>query len=232
MIQQAASKRDAWRDERVAAEYEVRRFATPLARLKHRRDTALVLALLRASPGVERVLDLPAGTGRLLPALRAAGYRTVGADVALEMLRAGRALRSERAALVQADAARLPFSSASFDAVVSLRFLFHLTAEERRRVLVEMRRVARDGVVVGEVRYRWTLKHLGRWLRSRAGLARRYRPSSDRAAIERELAAAGLELVRLCAVSRLFSDKALFLARPSREGREEYGVGANHQRSG
>jgi len=216
-VSRSASKRDAWRDERVAAEYEARRFATPLARLKHRRDAALVLALLRATPGVTHVLDCPAGTGRLLPDLRAAGYRAVGADVALEMLRAGRALRAERAPLVQADASRLPFPSAAFDAVVSLRFLFHLTPEERRRSLAEMRRVVRGGVVVGEVRYRWTLKHLGRWLRSRVGLPRRYRPSSGRTVLERELRSAGLELVHVRPLSRLFSDKALFLARPFRE---------------
>ncbi len=212
---QAAGKRDAWRDERVAAQYEPRRFRTALQRLKHRHDTALVLALLRAAPGVRRVLDLPTGTGRILPELRAAGYRAVGADVALEMMRAGRKLRPENAALVQADAARLPFASATFDAVVSLRFLFHLDDQERRRCLSEMRRVAQGGIVVGEVRYRGTLKHLGRWLRSFAGLARRYRPSAGHAEIERELAGAGLELVRLVPVSRLFSDKAIFLARPS-----------------
>jgi ubiquinone/menaquinone biosynthesis C-methylase UbiE len=222
-LEQPASKRDAWRDERVAAEYEARRFRTPLQRLKHRRDVALVLALLGEVVGTRRVLDLACGTGRLLPALRGAGYRAVGADVALEMMRAGRALRVEPAQLVQADATRLPFPSAAFDAVVSLRFLFHLTAEERGRCLTEMRRVTGAGVVVGEVRYRANLKHLGRWLRSRAGLALRYRPSAGRAAIERELAAAGLELVRLRPVSRLFSDKALLLARradgaPSNQG--------------
>lgn len=215
---ETSSTREAWRDERVAAEYEARRFATPLQRLKHRHDAALVLALLRAVPGVRSVLDLPCGTGRLLPELRAAGYQAVGADVALEMMRAGRALRPGNAPLVQADAARLPFASAAFDAVVSLRFLFHIGEQERRSCLSEMRRVAGAGVVVGEVRYRWTLKHLGRWLRSCAGLARRYRPSAGRAALARELGSAGLELVRLRPVSRLFSDKAVFLARPSDKG--------------
>ena len=75
------------------------------------------------------------------------------------------------------------------------------------------RRVARVGLV-GQVAYRWNAKHLGRWARSRAGLARKYRPSQDRRDIQRELAEAGLELVELVPVSRLFSDKALFLARP------------------
>lgn len=207
-------KREAWRDERVAAEYEARRFATPLQRLKHRRDASLVLGLLGGVPGVRRVLDLPCGTGRLLPELATGGYRAVGADVALEMMRAGRRLRSG-SPLVQADAACLPFADDAFDAVVSMRFLFHLAPDDRRRCLVEMRRVARGGLVVGEVRYRWTAKHLGRWLRSRVGLARRYRPSQGRVELARELAAAGLELVHVRPVSRLFSDKAFFLARPS-----------------
>lgn len=211
------SKRDQWRDEHVARIYEARRFTTLLQRQKHRHDVAQVLGLLRPvldpQAGAPRVLDLPSGTGRLLPALRAAGYRVVAGDVALEMLRAGRGLRSEPAPLVQADATRLPFRHAAFDAVVSLRFLFHLTPAERTRCLVEMRRVARGGLVLGEVRYRWTLKHLGRWLRSRVGLARRYRPSAGRAEIAAELGDAGLTLVELRPVSRLFSDKALFLAR-------------------
>jgi ubiquinone/menaquinone biosynthesis C-methylase UbiE len=211
----AMGVRDAWRDARIAEQYEERRFRTPLQRLKHRRDAQLVLELLARAAGVRRVLDLPCGTGRLLPALAAAGYRAVGADVAREMLQAGRALRPARLPQVQADAACLPFRSASFDAVVCLRFLFHLEPLERRRCLAELRRVARDGVVVGQVRYRWTAKHLGRWLRSRAGLSRRYRPAPGRAELARELAGAGLELLELRPVSRLFSDKALFLARPA-----------------
>jgi SAM-dependent methyltransferase len=216
------SRRNAWRDDDVAEQYEARRFAGPLQRLKHRRDVALVLGLLHEVAGVRDVLDLPCGTGRLLPALRGAGYRVVGADVALEMMRAGRALRPGGPALAQADATRLPFRSGAFDAVVTMRFLFHLGEDERRSALAEMRRVTRDGVVVGETRWRWNLKHAGRWLRGRVGLSRRYRPAPGRDELERELRAAGLLLVQVRPVSRLFSDKAFFLARPAaREHRVE-----------
>ncbi len=210
------SWKNAWREAGVAAEYEARRFRTPLQRLKHRRDEALLLELLRSTAGVRRVLDLPCGTGRFFPALQAHGYRVAGADIALEMMRAGRARAAGRGwlGLVQADALRLPFQNGAFDAVVSLRFLFHMEAAERRRSLAEMRRVTRSGIVLGQVRYRWTWKHLGRWIRSRLGLCRRYRPAPDRRALARELEGAGLELVLVRPVSRLFSDKALFLARP------------------
>jgi SAM-dependent methyltransferase len=208
------AKRDSWSDAGAAAAYEERRFQTRLQRRKHRRDEAAVLALLARFP-VQRVLDLPAGTGRLLPCLSRAGYAVVAADVAAEMLRhvpraAGAGPLLGR---VRADAERLPFRTRAVDAVVSLRFLFHVDdGGARRAVLAEMARASR-GVVIGQVRYRGTLKHALRWLRSRAGLSRRYRPSQGRGEIAAELEAAGLALLELRPISRLFSDKALFLAR-------------------
>lgn len=206
------SKRDAWRDADVAGRYEARRFAGPLQRLKHRHDAALVTRLLRQVPGVKSVLDLPVGTGRLLPDLRAAGYRVMGVDRSLEMLQAGRRARPEEPApLVQADATRLPFPDGSFDAVVSLRFLFHLHLEERRAALLEMARVARGGVVLGQLPWAGSVKHRARRLRGRGG-----RLALDRRAIADELAAAGLELAVLRPVSLLFSDKVLFLTRGRR----------------
>jgi len=209
-------KRDRWRDARVAGEYETRRFGTPLARWKHRRDEALVLALLARSGPHASVLDLPCGTGRLFPALRRAAPLVLGADLAREMLLAGRAVRpEERVPLLQADALRLPLADGSVDALVSLRFLFHFGAEERIAMLREFARVARRAVIV-QVRLAASAKHAGRWLRSRAGLARRYRPAQGAAELAAELAAGGLELVQLAPLSRLFSDKALLLARPAR----------------
>jgi len=200
-------KEGAWKDARVAAEYDRRRFAGPLQRRKHRRDVALVLRLLARAGATGPVLDLPTGTGRLLPELGAAGFAVVGADVS-------RAMLSHRPAgtgpVVQASAAALPFRDASFAAVVSLRFLFHVEAgAEREAMLREMGRVGT--FVLGQVRYRWNLKHGFRFLRSLVGLSPSYKPSSGRAAIARELAGGGLELVELVAVSRVFSDKAFFL---------------------
>jgi ubiquinone/menaquinone biosynthesis C-methylase UbiE len=204
------SKRDAWRDAAKADRYEARRFSGPLQRLKHHHDVGLVLELLRTVPGVHTVLDLPVGTGRLLPELRAAGYRVAGVDRSLEMLRAGRRTRpGEPAPLVQADAGSLPFPDATFDAVVSLRFLFHLDHDERRAALLEMARVARGGIVLGQLPWSGSVKARARSLRGRAA-----RLALDRRAIETELAAAGLELTVLRPVSFLFSDKVLFLARP------------------
>jgi SAM-dependent methyltransferase len=209
-------KRDRWRDARVAGEYEARRFKSPLARWKHRRDETLVTELLARSGPHASVLDLPCGTGRLFPALQRAVPLVLGADLAREMLLAGRAARPEvRLPLLQADATRLPFADRSVDALVSLRFLFHFERAERVAMLTEFARVARRAVIV-QVRHGETLKHRARGLRHRFGLARRYRPAEGRGELVAELAAAGLELVELAPLARLFSDKALLLARPIR----------------
>ena len=86
----AVSKKHAWRDERVADEYDARRFRTFMQRWKQRRDETLLLELLRAAGGVHTVLDLPCGTGRMLPALERGGYRVAGGDISAAMLRATR----------------------------------------------------------------------------------------------------------------------------------------------
>jgi len=202
----------AWTDPAVAREYEVRRFGSLLGRIKHARDEELVLELLGDDPRC--ILDLASGTGRFLPALARGGRRVVACDLSAAMLRVGvHAGRGEVLGRVQASAFALPFADDAFDAALSMRFFFHVEGPaERVRILTELARVTR-GVVLGEVRYRWTGKQAGRYLRSRVGLARRWRSANDWRALAGELRAAGLELVRLVPKSRLFSDKALFLAR-------------------
>ena len=215
-----SEKKHAWQGQETSRVYDARRFQTPLQRIKHRRDETLVLELLSITSGVRSVLDFPCGTGRFLPALDGAGFAVVGADLSLAMMRAFP--RAETAApgmrgflgFVQADGERAPFRSNCMDAVLCMRFLFHVDIEDVRvTILRELGRVS-EKAVIGQVRHPWTLKQMLRRLRSRVGLSRRYRPAPARATLEAELARAGLELRELRPVSRLFSDKALFLAVP------------------
>ncbi|MFD0165775.1 class I SAM-dependent methyltransferase [Streptomyces decoyicus] len=95
----------------------------------------------------DRVLDAGCGTGRALPALRAAvgpRGRVLGADLTPEMLRAAvRAGRDRDAALLLADVTRLPLADAALDAVFAAGLLSHLP--DSAGGLAELARAVRPG---------------------------------------------------------------------------------------
>lgn len=91
-----------------------------------------------------RVLDIAAGTGRVAIPLAMRGCRVVAIEPAsgmLEQLR--RKDRDGRVRMVMADGARLPFSDATFDAVVVARLLYLTT--DWRTILHEARRLLVPG---------------------------------------------------------------------------------------
>ncbi|MFF5445656.1 class I SAM-dependent methyltransferase [Streptomyces sp. NPDC012888] len=107
---------------------------------------ATAVAEFGLRPG-DRVLDAGCGTGRALPALRAAvGPRgtVVGADLTREMLTAAvRAGRDADGGLLLADVARLPLRDGCLDAVFAAGLIAHLP--EPAENLRELARVVRPG---------------------------------------------------------------------------------------
>jgi SAM-dependent methyltransferase len=93
------------------------------------------------------VVDAGCGTGRALPALRAAvgdAGVVIGVDLTPQMLDVARARgRAERAALLLADARRLPFAGGSVDAVFAAGLIMHLP--DPAAALAELARVTRPG---------------------------------------------------------------------------------------
>lgn len=91
-----------------------------------------------------RVLDAGCGPGRDAALLRLAGAEVVGLDLARAMLRQARSL-DESGHICQGDIRRLPFRTATFDAVWCFAALGHLPPMAIRKALAEFRRVLNDG---------------------------------------------------------------------------------------
>lgn len=171
------SAEEKWQSEGVATHYASERFRSPRAR---GRDLRLVERLLgRHAARIERVLDVPSGTGRLADGLGALGRSYAGCDVSRAMLSAFSAPR------LQAHAARLPFADDTFDVVVCCRLLHHLApGPELEGVTRELVRVSRGLVVTsfwdaaswpGLRRTRgWRRDETGRRPISRRGLERAF----------------------------------------------------------
>lgn len=113
-----------------------------------RRWRAAMVAAVDARPG-DTVLDIAAGTGVSSLAFHAAGVRVVPADFSLGMLRQGRRAHPELG-FVAADATRLPFADACFDAVTMSYGLRNVA--DYAAALAEFARVVRPGgrLVVNE----------------------------------------------------------------------------------
>lgn len=109
----------------------------------HPADVAAQIgAAIAATAGHDaRVLELGIGTGRIALPVQAAGCWVTGIDVAVDML--GVVQAKGVADLVQGDIARLPFRDETFDALLAVHVLHHLS--DWRGGLTEAVRLLRPG---------------------------------------------------------------------------------------
>jgi len=113
-------------------QHDVEYFSTYIAKIE------------RHMPRGRKILDLGCGTGLSSKLLAAHGYNVIGADLSKKFLDAN--YLGEGVELIAADAANLPLSDSSVDAVTSYCFLEHIP--DVPRVLSEMVRVVRPGGTV------------------------------------------------------------------------------------
>ena len=123
----------------VAARYDLTNDVLSMG--QDRRWRRLVLDAVDASPG-DTVLDIAAGTGTSSRPFAQGGVRVVPADFSLGMLRQGKKQYPELS-FTAADAMRLPFADASFDAVTMSFGLRNVV--DPVAALAEFQRVTRPG---------------------------------------------------------------------------------------
>lgn len=201
------------REPGYALRYRDRRFRTGSGARTDRRERAALRALLRgldAEPGPW--LDAPCGAGRLSNELAAVA---AGAVVRVDRDRAMVAACAPDGRRACASVHALPFADGAFAGVLCHRLLQHIpTPAERIDILRELGRVARRFVVVSFFDA-CSLGALRRPLRRWLGKTRSGRSAQTRAALRRELAAAGLRPLRFRALVRFLSEQTLVVCVPA-----------------
>ncbi len=214
-------KRDFYRSESVADDYDFHRFSSPERQKRNARKWAAIRKALAATTGVRTILDLPCGTGRFTGALAREGYEIVGSDISLEMLQ--KAARTPQApgadgkqpvirGYVQANAEALPLLGDSLDCVVCIRFMMHVDPATRVRMLREFARVSRRWVIV-DYRHKYTLRYVATHTVGKLGFGRTPLSRVSTAELHEEFRQAGLAIRQIIRVSApLLSDKWVVLS--------------------
>lgn len=183
----------------IASDYNRWRLSSPLRRYMWRREFRMLERIVREQMRANStILDAPTGTGRFVPLLKELGHRVTGVDISLDMLRMQPTQSGEsRGSLVRGDCEALPFRDGAFDYVVSLRFLGHVPPGLRANVLLEFKRVASKGIIVGFpvvqsfTKFKFEMGNLR--YRLAKGRRRCWWPATPRS-LPRELDSAGLRI--------------------------------------
>ena len=210
-----AYKKQFYQSSEVAADYDEHRFRTPKRMRRNARKWSAIQKALAMAEGTRTVVDLPCGTGRFTGHLARAGYEVVGSDISVEMMQQAAKLPSVQheniRGYVRADAESMPFPAKSVDCLMSIRFLFHVDPQTRRRMLREFGRVSRRWIIA-DYRHRYSFRY-GVWKVAKTlGLTKRPFERVSVKSMKSEFEDAGLRVVKIIAVRRWLSDKWVVLA--------------------
>ena len=213
-------KKAHYQKDNIAVQYDTIRWAKPGRRWSNKRKLLAIGKAIDAATAlnnqpVQNALDLPCGTGRILPVLFSRNIRVTGADISSEMMKVARSKNRDsglQKGFIRCDAEHLPFGDNQFDSVFSIRFLFHLPSKVRQNALMEMGRVSRQWVIV-DYRHKYTLKYLLKKLQCRLGLSSKHYNRLSQQEISEDFQKAGLDLVKIFPTFPVFSDKWVILAR-------------------
>lgn len=92
------------------------------------------------------ILDIPCGTGRFFPFFHEKGFKVLGIDISPDMLIKAKKRIAENITVKTGNIFNIGLSQ-SFDIVLCIRFLNLILAEDLKRALAEMQRVAKNRII-------------------------------------------------------------------------------------
>lgn len=144
------SAKNSYQTGSTQSEYVKERFSCFLGRWRYEREQRAVASLVGLLPGGVSVADCPCGNGRWWPVLAQRANRIVAIDVSLGMLKFAR----EEAArydipieVMEGDAEDLRLDDGSVDYTFSHALTKHLPIPIQYKVLAELSRISRNGVI-------------------------------------------------------------------------------------
>ncbi len=202
---------EAYKSETFADYYSAKHEQSTKLRFRDGREQAMWARLLQKIPQINSVLDCPAGAGRYWRFLHGLAEQITAVDSSAEMMASGRKFHPEylpnqcEVAMAQT----LPFADDSFDLVFCSRLLHHFPqADDRQEILKSFRRVSKDYVAFSTWR-------TGNW-KSFRGSSKSKAPTRFFTPLEeilKDVAAADLDVVRICHKQRLISPIVALLCR-------------------
>ena len=140
-----------YKSHQVAAEYDKRRFSSIPGRVFNYLEKRMIGKCFHGVATIQKIVDVPCGTGRLAEALLAQGYSVHGMDISGEMLLVARQRLSaygSRFTSEVADVKRLPAEVSMYDGALCARVLMHFPLDQQIEFLTGVARLSRSVVVI------------------------------------------------------------------------------------
>lgn len=141
--------------------YDRLRFSTIKGKLYAFLQRRIIEKMLNLIPAKAKVLDIPCGTGRMLPFLLKRGYHIHAGDVSEEMISFSRKRVGYHPNLIsikKMDIERLDYADNEFDCIFCIKLMHLVPQEVRARILKELHRVTNKHVVVTYPYYSFTTR--------------------------------------------------------------------------
>jgi ubiquinone/menaquinone biosynthesis C-methylase UbiE len=209
--------RTHYQDTVAAERYDDARFRSLSGRVFQWADRRSMLTVIQELAPGATILDAPCGTGRMSRLFLEKGLKVIGGDISGQMMAVARrriGATNGKIVFCRMDLTRLPLRDAAVAGVFSIRFLPHIPPAERILMLSELRRVARQWVVISvSISSPW--HRLRRKIRDGLGLPKSVRYPVTVHDIESELRQAGLTIRRRIWTFPILSEQVLLVCQKS-----------------